>query len=962
MVIEMHKKIDYNIGISSNLFTTFYSSLKDFDAVTEQDIGFLLHVCSVGPFDASVKKRLALVEEIWNKMEELGLKPTTRLFNVKLRTYCGNKKLFNPLEELMNMKSLGLNPDKVTYQLLIEGFCQKGDIKGANLVLEAMKETDYYINLNIFNSFITGHLKAGSPEEAAKVLDILRSKNLSPNSETYFRYAEHYAEVGDIENVMKYVHEAEADNVPMSQTLLLNLYQVMINSGHGNNAENLLNHIMKIGLFNSATIQKSCQLISEGFNDAAFELYMKMPKAEEGRLTYHSGSFLLKTMIINDQSAEEIISMADKIQEVHPKSLAHQNSLLYSYRENKIDLALQLVELMHAKNHPIRPVYIVPAICNYRNNNNITGVYKAVKMLIDKTSGQDKEEQLLHCCYPALLALKQTKEDILSAFKGDDKLWNTVFFCSDIMNSGYTQALNNAKTKEDMLWLPSILEHALNRAKQNFLATELESSASVLSLISQLPEANKEGMRLLAGDLLFYLIMKKDWISTETFTQLLTDKNLKVNNGFQNMRSYADMPVSLKEKLIRISARRDFKVRPDQRAQDEAVIDRVMKGDLPSRQPNKTDPSLTKPNFMKLLSSLNDSFRKKDLDSLKQGHRELQANGFIMKASYFNSYLLKLVQLGDSETAFSLFQELRAKGDDGMLDKSVVLSLGAALIKTGNVEGTLNILKALSEGKFSCEEKFSNVDSVKTILIEAPSIKDAETLHEAIIKHKAVETSEVQKVHQFYVSRILMLSDDDEVVRYLMRLHEHYHVFPSGEKILKRFIEKKDVDRLKRVMDVGLHVFGNNYLHHLLAFSFLQSGLANKAAVIFQTPGLKLNERLILDKCQYYIKMRKVDWLSELVNITRTLPISRTQMLKHLAQGYIATQDLTKATSVIRTFLDDFIEPPKNLVRDIVRLYQNANQELPEILKPYEQVEKKQPRSEVNQSSTDEKTDDIKII
>ncbi|KAK6998660.1 leucine-rich PPR motif-containing protein mitochondrial-like isoform X1 [Biomphalaria glabrata] len=275
---------------------------------------------------------------------------------------------------------------------------------------------------------------------------------------------------------------------------------------------------------------------------------------------------------------------------------------------------------------------------------------------------------------------------------------------------------------------------------------------------------------------------------------------------------------------------------------------------------------------------------------------------------------------------------------------------------------TLNILKALSEGKFSCEEKFSNVDSVKTILIEAPSIKDAETLHEAIIKHKAVETSEVQKVHQFYVSRILMLSDDDEVVRYLMRLHKHYHVFPSGEKILKRFIEKKDVDRLKRVMDVGLHVFGNNYLHHLLAFSFLQSGLANKAAVIFQTPGLKLNERLILDKCQYYIKMRKVDWLSELVNITRTLPISRTQMLKHLAQGYIATQDLTKATSVIRTFLDDFIEPPKNLVRDIVRLYQNANQELPEILKPYEQVEKKQPRSEVNQSSTDEKTDDIKII
>lgn len=63
----------------------------------------------------------------------------------------------------------------------------------------------------------------------------------------------------------------------------------------------MLKVISERGLFSSVCIQKSCQLMSEGFIDAAFQIFMTTPKIEEGKLMSNTGNFLLKAMIINGQ-------------------------------------------------------------------------------------------------------------------------------------------------------------------------------------------------------------------------------------------------------------------------------------------------------------------------------------------------------------------------------------------------------------------------------------------------------------------------------------------------------------------------------------------------------------------------------------------------------------------------------------------------------------------------------------
>ncbi|KAH9519595.1 hypothetical protein Btru_003097 [Bulinus truncatus] len=938
LIVEIHRKIDYNLGISSDLFTTFYTSLTKFDAVTERDIGLLLHICSVGPFDVPVEKRLTYLDEIWNRLGELGIQPTTRLYNVKLRAYCASKKQFNPLDELMTMKSLGLNPDKVTYQLLIEGFCQKGDINGANVVLEAMEASNYVLNLYIFNSFITGHLKAGSPVEAANVLEILSSKGLSPTSETFYRFAAHYAEEGDIGSVMKYIHDANAAGVPLPQNLLLDIYQALVSSGHGSKAGELLNYLSNVGLYTSTTLQRSCQLLSEGFIDAAFELYLKVPKVEEGTLAYHTGSTLLKTMVINNRSAQEIMSMADKIQEISPKSLSHQNSLLYAYKENKIELALQLIELMHAKNLEMKATYIIPAVCHYRNNNNKEGVYKTVRMLMELTSGADIAEQILFFGYPALLAVNETNETILQEFKGNEKFLSTIFFCSVVVNHGYKQAVNSIVGKELSPSLMSLICSSIKIAKAKYLVSELESCVSVLESIHQIPDISKDKFKVLLGDVLFYFLLNKDFVNAEKFLSLIADKKLRLNHNFQNIKFPVVMPKNLSDKISECCGKSNLK-----RDIDEENIIRAMSEDL---YLSKSKP------FSTVIKQFNEAIRDNNLEEMKRRYRELQTAGFTMKPFHLKNYIIKLTQLGDVDTALNLFQELRNKGD-GMFDRSIPLSLGAALVKKGDVHGTLEMLKAFTESKLDSDERFTNFDTIKTILTESPGIQDAQNFHQTIVKNKIVSDNDILRVHQIYVNRILSLSDDDDVVKYLMDLHERCHVFPNAENVLMRFIAKKDVARLKRVMDLGLVTLGNNYFHHLLAFSFLQCGLPNKAAVILQTPGLKINEKLIFDKCQYYIRQKKIDWLSAMVDLTEAMPISRSLMLKYLAEGYIAMEDLTKATDVLQRFLNDFIDPPKDLLRQLINAYRAAKKDLPAVLQAYEPIKKRRTKSDLSQGTSE---------
>jgi len=55
------------------------------------------------------------------------------------------------------LEKKSITPNRVTFQHLITGYCQNGDIAGASRILEYMRDKGLPINKMVFNALIMGH-------------------------------------------------------------------------------------------------------------------------------------------------------------------------------------------------------------------------------------------------------------------------------------------------------------------------------------------------------------------------------------------------------------------------------------------------------------------------------------------------------------------------------------------------------------------------------------------------------------------------------------------------------------------------------------------------------------------------------------------------------------------------------------------------------------------------------------
>lgn len=104
--------------------------------------------------------RTALVQDIWKTLNNLKVPMDISHYNALLRVYLENEHPFSPTEFLAELEAKGLEANRVTYQRLIQRYCQAGDIDGATRILEFMREKQHPVNEYVFNALILGHSQA----------------------------------------------------------------------------------------------------------------------------------------------------------------------------------------------------------------------------------------------------------------------------------------------------------------------------------------------------------------------------------------------------------------------------------------------------------------------------------------------------------------------------------------------------------------------------------------------------------------------------------------------------------------------------------------------------------------------------------------------------------------------------------------------------------------------------------
>jgi len=83
------------------------------------------------------------------------------------------------------MFNLGLKPNHVTYNTLMDGYCMEGKLKAALNVRARMEKERKQPNVVTYNVLIKGYCKINKLEAANGLLNEMLEKGLNPNRTTY---------------------------------------------------------------------------------------------------------------------------------------------------------------------------------------------------------------------------------------------------------------------------------------------------------------------------------------------------------------------------------------------------------------------------------------------------------------------------------------------------------------------------------------------------------------------------------------------------------------------------------------------------------------------------------------------------------------------------------------------------------------------------------------------------------
>ena len=90
-----------------------------------------------------------------------------------------------------------------TFMLLLQGYCQQGNIAGSTAILEHMKAEEFPINEHAYAALITGHARSGDLSSAEQMLDMMREREVEPTIVSYTSLMCAQAEAGDMEAIRR---------------------------------------------------------------------------------------------------------------------------------------------------------------------------------------------------------------------------------------------------------------------------------------------------------------------------------------------------------------------------------------------------------------------------------------------------------------------------------------------------------------------------------------------------------------------------------------------------------------------------------------------------------------------------------------------------------------------------------------------------------------------------------------
>uniref|UniRef100_A0A1D1Z6R6 Putative pentatricopeptide repeat-containing protein At1g02420 n=1 Tax=Anthurium amnicola TaxID=1678845 RepID=A0A1D1Z6R6_9ARAE len=124
----------------------------------------------------------------FEEMKELGVKPDLVCYNCLVDVYCKNREMEKAFEVVEKMRNGEIYPDVFTYTSIIGGLGLIGQPDKARNVLKEMKECGCYPDVAAYNAAIRNYCIAKRLRDAFGLMDEMEGKGLPPNPTSYNQF------------------------------------------------------------------------------------------------------------------------------------------------------------------------------------------------------------------------------------------------------------------------------------------------------------------------------------------------------------------------------------------------------------------------------------------------------------------------------------------------------------------------------------------------------------------------------------------------------------------------------------------------------------------------------------------------------------------------------------------------------------------------------------------------------
>ncbi|KAJ8667567.1 hypothetical protein QAD02_009230 [Eretmocerus hayati] len=898
-------------------------------SLTSTQALFLLRCCGNFLTIESLRNRRVITENIWRTIKEYDTQIDVSHYNAYILANLENETDFSPVSILKEMKEKNIEPNRVTFQRLIEQYCCKGDMEGATKILEYMNELTLPVNESIFNSLIKGHSESGDLPNALKMLDIMRKSGVEPTSKSYTAIICAHAKRGDIKSMQEVLKECQTNDISLTDRDIFEIIYKLAISNHPELVDEMLMIVPKGRSYLTEAITCVHRLIDKSHEDVAFKVQMSLEGSVDS--DKNQSYYFVRKLVLSSQDVEKIAKYCKILGKENPNSLF--SAAAYVAMTNNLHaLALSLFRHWHKSGGEIREHFFFPIFVSCIRNNDLEGILNALKAMISEYKIYPQISVLRKFVAPYMV--EQPAQNVTTLVNlGVPNYACCTAIVSQLLYEGKSRQADLLLSSRNTLCNLNVLINALGSSLA--IHKDVKSFVNIVNhqcgLLSKsdpsvttdllAEEEGRMGQSQLCGNAILKALEELRDGKEDCLYEVLE------NFVHKGMRVDPDIGEKIKAKL------KEENLNPSL----IELVSKLTSADLPAQTTRESDTLSSKSvsNYQKSQQNSNSISYKLSLiqhharlgnsDSLERLLKEVDEEKPIYHIGFCCSLVLYYSRMKDVNEADKWYKRLKSVDPQCRLEKTILINYADLLVSYERVDDAVHVLKGPTldgdtDRYLLCSKLLWNVARCYPERIEEFfSILETGNFFQTYDRNLIAPL----------IKAPLKIGNIDQALKRATWAREKFNCIPHVGSVIVKLVEIEDSKSLQYVMDLSTQVHGEtNALLNLVA-ALIECNKPRQARKILEGGEIKFTNQQLMRYASFFHKQGKTSAMETLYHISSGLIPNMDNFYMLMLKAYEEQDNWKKCLSLWTQLQEDNIQPSAEFMAYLEKILINANQKVP---------------------------------